>query len=45
MCIVFVIGCLRISTVSVGKRKYFINKFMRLGSLYLFAWPIAVIIC
>ena len=43
--IVFLIGCMKVETVSVGKRKYFIQKYKKFGSAYLFAWPMAVIVC
>lgn len=29
----------------VGKPKHFMARFLRLGSLYLFSWPVAVVIC
>lgn len=37
-------GCLRSSVAFVGKRKYFIEYYAKLGSAYLLAWPITVIL-
>lgn len=42
--IVFLVGCFKVRTLSVGKRKFFIQKYMKFGSIYLFAWPSAVIL-
>lgn len=41
----FVIGCRVVGTQLVGKKKNWIMAFMKLGALYLFAWPSAVIVC
>jgi hypothetical protein len=43
--IVFGLGCLRLASLSVGKRKHFVKSFAKLGSAYLLGWPVAVIVC
>lgn len=45
ICAIFVIGCFSVSANLVGKPKHFMARFLRLGSLYLFSWPVAVVIC
>lgn len=44
ICAIFVVGCLSTSATLVGKPKYFMGKILKLGSLYLFSWPVAVVI-
>lgn len=41
----FVVGCVSTSAASVGKRKHFVDNFMKIGSVYLFSWPAAVVVC
>jgi hypothetical protein len=38
-------GCFKKISESVGIHKHFMKRFLKLGSVYLLSWPIAVIVC
>lgn len=42
---VFIIGILKSIASSAGRPRDFLKKFGRVGSAYLLAWPITVLLC